>query len=250
MNAPLRLFVATLALAFVFSLKIAVSAGEHETPEAVMQAFAARLAEGDYAGAVDLFDSEQRAERGDFVAMVKRLTAINPAAMGPATAPGLVALNAAEIRGAAAGQVRLLVYSLLLPPEFDLLLQARPVRPADPEAAAERLIRAADPARLHGLRLAALVPAFPAVQRTEKHAESVARLKSTYGFDEQKQYFAFFRLDGEYHLVGVTLARYGDWRIASLASSLTVPIIRGPAKRVKVEEGKFEEAIAVLTGGA
>ena len=50
-------------------------------------------------------------------------------------------------------------------------------------------------------------------------------------------------------LVSLALARYGEWRMSCLSSSVTVPVIRGPARRVEVRDGKFPEAVAALTGG-
>lgn len=203
-----------------------------KTPEELMHAFAERMGEGDYGGAMELFDYEQRVANYDFVRMAERLKSLNFMVMAPSDYPGMAALNRAQQMNAASRQLLMFVYSMLLPEEFHPLLSMKPLVAQDDAAEkATRLVEAIHPDNLRGLKVAKMFLVKPDIQNSERYLENVKRNAAIFGFSDAKEYMVFYGLGDETYVGAVSVSRYDGWRIAGLYSNLAgTPSVGGVMK--------------------
>lgn len=190
-------------------------------PEDVVAAFAELVGEGDFGAAVELFDARERAKRYDFRALAKRMQAIVPNMMEPSEYSGFAALNGIKEQAHAARQIAVLVYSMLLPDEFEKYIDMKPMSLKDDMELSDRFFVAANPAGLKGLRLERLVYANPEMQDGETYRDIIRRNSALYGYVDCKDYIAIYELNGDHYAGGMQVTNYGDgWRIAGLQSPL------------------------------
>lgn len=216
---------------------------KYSSPEEVMNAFAAFLRDGDAEGALGLFDSTERNEKYSFSKMVARTRALPPTEMAPTEYGMFKVLNREYVEGRAAGQIRILIYSLLLPEKYSAILDAKPhvfekeATEEDMEKEAGEYAALLNPNRLKELKVEGVFLAEPEMQGSPRYRQIVERNNAIFGREDQKDYIVVYSLGGSYYKGGAFLTQYGgDWRINVLCSFFGEIPPTGAAEKITAEE--------------
>ena len=111
--------------------------------------------------------------------------------------------------------IQMFVSSLLLTDEFSDFLDAEPLILNDNEQLLNRYLSSlSNIQNLNTLELIRMDICMPELQFSDAHKQNIERQKLCYGFDEQIEYTALFRLNNRYYIGGYIFVKYGsNWYI-------------------------------------
>jgi hypothetical protein len=209
--------VAVTSLAMVAALAQAADAGSglsFSTPEAAVEHFVKNIAADDVDAAMQAFAVKELAARAHVAAKARVKSGLPRT--GPLRLPKsriydrILEIN---LRAEFAGETRRFVYALLLDNGMDDQMTEAS------DANLDRFVRAANPARLRGLKIVRIDQPVPSVTRTAKAIEQAKVHASWDGADDSTERIALFELGGKHYRGGFTLLRYGKtWRVRRLSS--------------------------------
>jgi hypothetical protein len=218
-----RGIVGALALGVLAASMAGVPAGAQQpdagfaSPEDAVREYLAGVAAGDIDRILATVADDEMAAGFRFEASVERLKAFMPfLAPAPATDPLFVELNRISQTGQVAGQLRMLLYSILT----DADLEGNATLGVDATWAAS-FVDQLDLDRLEGLTTLVVYFPDPELAADDRWLETAAEQAAIYGADELTERLAIIELEDRRYLVGFTLLRYGDtWKISSQSSAL------------------------------
>ena len=223
-HCTLVVAMAVMIACFSTSAAEQIDAATLKALTTTVEVFAEDVATGDLEAAALLFDSRERARSRNFPALLAQMHVYISELGGPEQYRGFAAINEVNHRGAAAGEVKLLVYNLLLPEKFAQILEGTPY-PLDSDSPQEQennlaeFVAALNPDRLSGFTLVELIPLT--VSPRPGRDLAFERRKAYDHIQGYAECLAIYEWSGQRFAGGVTMVRYDDahWRIRSLSSS-------------------------------
>jgi hypothetical protein len=212
-----------------------------KTPEDAIKGFVGAVAKADGEKVLRWFAISNYAKGFDFVANANRIGALTPAQdLPPSSTPMFRSFNEVGRASASAGEVTMLVYSMIssLAETPEALTRTEPITGSS--NLVEEFVASLDPANLtpFTVKEIARVAAPGTVQGDKMKSVWAARSKIA-GADEWREYLALYEIGPKTFIGGVTLLRYGkDWSIYSLTSALGGTSGDGSAKFASSAEFK------------
>jgi hypothetical protein len=116
--------------------------------------------------------------------------------------------------------IQMFVSSLLLPDEYDEFLEGKVLTLNNNEHLLDLYFSSLDNMKnLNSLELVRMDIIRPDLQFSDMHKQNIEHQKLYYGFDEQIEYIALFKLNNKYYIGGYGFVRYGsNWYILNYIS--------------------------------
>lgn len=208
-------------------------------PEEAVEYFGSRVAEGDLAGALEVFAVESPVERYSFQAEAERFGVVSSSTWLPASSPGYVAVDANLRRGSIGFQMLFLVRELVAPdvefaPTIDLDADGLTAAAIEAELAPDGLAG-------FGVRRVEVLRPTP-----RGDGDPSAVRAATYGADELLEVAVLYETPDGTFIGGMELLRYGDtWLIWSLDAPMLGLVL---AEIRPSSESAFDATVAGING--
>lgn len=210
------------ALALLSSIAYAQSADLHKSPEAVAARFVECVKIADFDNMLELYAYHNDAivKNIDPKAFLQRLNALTPSSAESVPAD-YFRIKQVRMSAAFTWQVSNLIYTVLLPEQFDNFINYSTLSFTDDPELIDTFLQSLDIKHLKKLELVRMDMVSPDLQKSERHRSNVSKLQKIYKFDDKIEYTVLYKLDDSYYEGGITFSKFGDkWYIDSLSSSL------------------------------
>jgi hypothetical protein len=210
------------------------------TPEAAMRYFVERIAKNDAVAALQAFAINQYAEKFDFTAYSERLGVIQPIhSLSPTGYPMYIELNRLELVSRYAQQIKFFSYSFYATEPL-----GETIRIQDEPERVSAFVESVNPEQLTNLKISKVIRI---IALSEQMIDAWQQQAKPVGADEATEIIVLYELDGNYHLGGARLLRYGEsWKLDGLNSTIASTAALGTVTKTTQEE--FETLISELDG--
>ncbi|MDR2477935.1 MAG: hypothetical protein LBD48_01330 [Treponema sp.] len=128
------------------------------------------------------------------------------------------ALVKADLISRFAFQIKYFIFGMLLPPQFNVLMELNPVLLRNEEFIT-RFERALDLSNVKDLEIVRADVLFPDWQFDENHTERIEILKRIYGYTDRVEYFVLYKCNAKLYLGFITAVQYDSkWYVFELRS--------------------------------
>lgn len=227
-----------IILVALFGGNMTASTKGYKSPKKAIEAYVTAVAKGDYEKALEVYDSQERAENIDLVKYTEKMQCFIADSM-PAPALGeYPAVNKVIFDGEAASQLKIFTYSLQSGKTFQEGFQTGNVAIGDAYSA-DQLVKDLDPKNLKSLEVEQVDIVDKATQESERYTSNNKEVCKIYGCKDIKDYAALMKRGKTYYVAYFSLGKYENgWKIQNMNSAMAETTQSGAASQTTKEDYK------------